>query len=257
MNFPGLLGLKSKQNVELARHNKFNGNDEFSMKTVSAVSTGFSFLAGGKNLAAETPIGVPAMNLQIGDAIPIPGFPGYLVNSEGNIFSKLRRGRTGGEAGDIQRELRPSINEQGYKRVVLFVGRRAHTEFVHALVLLAFVGPRPAGLHICHYDGNSGNNTLKNLRYDTPANNYLDSLRLGVAVRGPNHPLAKLDAEKVIEMRRRRAAGEKDKDLALAFGVSRSLCSEVGRGLHWSWVTMPESRAALSRALPSTEKGAN
>ena len=45
---------------------------------------------------------------------------------------------------------------------------------VHHLVAAAFIGPRPAGMVICHNDGNRNNNRAENLRYDTQANNIAD-----------------------------------------------------------------------------------
>lgn len=51
---------------------------------------------------------------------------------------------------------------------------------VHRLVMLAFVGPCPEGMEVCHNDGNSHNNHLANLRYDTRSNNVLDNVRAGL-----------------------------------------------------------------------------
>jgi hypothetical protein len=50
---------------------------------------------------------------------------------------------------------------------------------VHRLVLEAFVGPCPPGMEGCHNDGDQLNNRLDNLRWDTPSNNKLDSVRHG------------------------------------------------------------------------------
>lgn len=50
---------------------------------------------------------------------------------------------------------------------------------VHRLVMLAFVGERPKDMEICHNDGNSLNNHLDNLRYDTSSNNNWDMIEHG------------------------------------------------------------------------------
>lgn len=50
---------------------------------------------------------------------------------------------------------------------------------VHALVALAFIGPRPEGYDTCHADGDKQNNCISNLRYDTKTSNALDSVSHG------------------------------------------------------------------------------
>src|SRR5574343_1294423 len=44
---------------------------------------------------------------------------------------------------------------------------------VHSLVAAAFIGPRPAGAHINHKDGDPFNNYVENLEYVTPKENAL------------------------------------------------------------------------------------
>lgn len=50
---------------------------------------------------------------------------------------------------------------------------------VHRLVMLAFVGPCPDGLEVCHNDGDPTNNHIENLRYDTRHANIMDAVRAG------------------------------------------------------------------------------
>lgn len=76
------------------------------------------------------------------------------------------------------RVLRPGILQSGYKMVNLTgPGRKREYRYVHDLVLLAFVGPKPAGLEVCHGDGTRINNHLANLRYDTRSANQQDRWR--------------------------------------------------------------------------------
>lgn len=49
--------------------------------------------------------------------------------------------------------------------------------YVHDMVLAAFVGPKPAGLEVCHWNGIRGDNRLDNLRYDTRKANAQDRER--------------------------------------------------------------------------------
>lgn len=60
-------------------------------------------------------------------------------------------------------------------------------KFAHVLVLEAFKESRPDGMHACHNDGDTNNNTVENLRWDTPSGNMLDRVRHGT------HPHAKKD----------------------------------------------------------------
>lgn len=72
-----------------------------------------------------------------------------------------------------------SVNRGGY-RVVPLRGLGAKAQYVHHLVMLTFVGPRPEGMRITrHLDGDSQNNDLSNLIYGTDAENAADKIRHG------------------------------------------------------------------------------
>ena len=74
-------------------------------------------------------------------------------------------------------------------------GRPSDYKYVHALVMIAFVGPYPDGMNVCHNDGNPKNNHLSNLRYGTHAENMRDTLKHGTHAETNkthcprNHPL--------------------------------------------------------------------
>ncbi len=63
---------------------------------------------------------------------------------------------------------------QEYLRFWASNGRWKGMLKVHWVVMLAFVGPCPKGLIVCHNDGDKTNNRLSNLRYDTQRSNALD-----------------------------------------------------------------------------------
>lgn len=50
---------------------------------------------------------------------------------------------------------------------------------VHVLMMLAFVGPRPDGMEVCHNNGVPDDNRLANLRYGSNRENRLDSVLHG------------------------------------------------------------------------------
>lgn len=116
---------------------------------------------------------------------PVPGYEGsYEVSSLGRVRSiprvlTMRNGQTRTHPGRLLKP-RPAGRERMHLQVV--VGGRPR--YVHRLVLLAFHGPAPAGMQGCHNDGNSKNNRLDNLRWDTGSNNRYDSVRHGT------HPMA-------------------------------------------------------------------
>ncbi|MGI9368366.1 MAG: HNH endonuclease, partial [Ruegeria sp.] len=68
--------------------------------------------------------------------------------------------------------------------------------YVHALVLAAFVGPCPDGMHVLHYDDDAQNNNLDNLRYGTIAENKADAVRNGL------HPgaLSQQEKEQIVKL---------------------------------------------------------
>lgn len=95
----------------------------------------------------------------------VPGFPLHMVSSEGRIFS-----------WHSQKFLRPGIGSHGYLKLNLAMGK---TKLLHAVVAEAFLGPRPAGMDVCHRDDNRLNPRLGNLEYGTRAKNIQDTVRRG------------------------------------------------------------------------------
>lgn len=102
--------------------------------------------------------------------LPIPGFEGrYEVSNLGRVRSRTR-------------VLKPSAGSTGYPHVSLpdssaRSGFRVH--YVHALVTLAFLGPRPEGQQVRHGDGDRTHCALANLSYGTPVENEADKKRHG------------------------------------------------------------------------------
>lgn len=114
----------------------------------------------------------------------VSGFEGiYEVSDQGRVRSLdrlvlLKNGRKRREHGLI---LKPwKSNRGGYPAVNLAKNGHAKRNYlVHVLVLEAFVGPRPEGFACCHNDGDSANNHLSNLRWDTYSANNHDLVKHG------------------------------------------------------------------------------
>jgi hypothetical protein len=95
---------------------------------------------------------------------------------------------------------------------------------VAAAVLEAFVSQRPAGYVVMHIDDNPLNNALVNLRWGTPQDNARD---MAQKTRGGFQRLAPSD---VVNIRRRRTAGERGVELAVEFGVSEQRICDIYKG---------------------------
>ncbi len=102
----------------------------------------------------------------------IPGWEGlYEVSNLGRVRSVDRTVVTGLGPRRYKGRLRRVYTGDDLRPRVTFRG--AYNYKVCALVLKAFVGPRPHGMEACHNNGDSTDNRLENLRWDTPsANNY-------------------------------------------------------------------------------------
>ena len=108
----------------------------------------------------------------------------------------------------------------GYRCVIL-VRRNQHTTcFVHALVLEAFVGPRPEGWVCNHKNGNPGDNRASNLEWCTYSQNNQHAIDTGLRrVRGEDHYAHYFTAEQVLEIRRLHRAGLGPTPLSRQFKV--------------------------------------
>lgn len=117
--------------------------------------------------------------------LPVPGYEGlYEVSDQGRVRSidcldRLGRRRKG--------RVRVLTRDGYYLKVSLSRDGKLKSFWVHALVLTAFVGPRPEGMECCHGPGGPLDNRLENLRWDTPSANSYDTVSHG------NHHYARRD----------------------------------------------------------------
>jgi hypothetical protein len=110
--------------------------------------------------------------------------------------------------------------------------------YLHAVVLLAFVGARPAGMQCRHLDGNKLNNRLENLRWGTAKENASDSCRHGTLRTGSRQSQAKLTESSVLDIRRRAKTGGVgvQRQLSTEYGVSDTIISHVVSRKTWRHV---------------------
>lgn len=115
--------------------------------------------------------------------MPVPGYEGYYEVSDHGQVRSLDRW-VGGPWGPGTRRIagRPIstfLGPDGYVRTNLWRDNRGAVPLVHRLVLLAFVGPAPAGTEALHGDDDPGNPCLSNLRWGTQSENNHDRVRHG------------------------------------------------------------------------------
>lgn len=129
--------------------------------------------------------------------------------------------------------LKPQLDgRKNYLHVSL--GRHSMKQ-VHRLVAEAFLD-NPDGLpQVNHKDENKTNNTVENLEWCSAKYNNNYGSKVG-SKRGERHHGAKVTEEMVYEIKRRIVHGEKQKDLAIEYGLSTSQLSAINVGRYWGWV---------------------
>lgn len=100
-------------------------------------------------------------------------------------------------------------------------------------MMLAFVGKCPDGMEVCHNDGDPGNPSLNNLRYDTKSANQQDRIRHGSHQFGELNPSSKFTAAQVEEVVRRVKNGEVQRRVAKEMGMSPPLVCNIVKGNRW------------------------
>src|SRR3954452_19954894 len=101
----------------------------------------------------------------------LPGYEGlYKISDRGGVFNVRR-----------QKALSGTITTGGYHQVRLTKpGEPARAYLVHALVLMAFVGPRPYGYVCNHKSGKKLLNELEQLEWCTQRANVAHAAKMGL-----------------------------------------------------------------------------
>ena len=147
-----------------------------------------------------------------------------------------------------------------YWMVSLYHNRVQRAWFVHQLVALAFIGPRPEGHEVNHIDLDKQNNRFRNLEYRTHRGNVQHAFANGAiktehwskrepnrAVlnctqngikRGEDCPAAKLTAEQVRAIRQEFIPGQPGLKTTLGrkYNVSRTLIYQIVKHKAWKWL---------------------
>lgn len=166
----------------------------------------------------------------------IPGYEGYYsVSSWGRI--RRDKAQAGTQAGLILKAL---VAGNKYPRVYLWKDCVGTNCQIHALVALAFFGPRPEGAEVNHKNGIRTDNRAANLEYVTRQENMRHSRDvLGHDCIGERNPRAKLTGQDIEAIRRAGDDGERIAAIARRFGVGYSQISRILRGEAWRHLSSP------------------
>ena len=130
--------------------------------------------------------------------VPVKGYEDvYEVSNFGEVRSLERTITPRNKKSYVikQRSLRPGLNSMGYQTVSLCRQGKCKTFKVHALVAIAFLGPRPDKQIVRHGAKGKLNNSVQNLCYGTYKDNERDKIR-------DNTSPHVLPAEKILEIRK-------------------------------------------------------
>ena len=114
---------------------------------------------------------------------------------------------------------------------------------IHHLVLEAFKSKRPDGMEGCHNNGKRWDNSIWNLRWDTPKNNHADKKKHGTTAMGERIGISKLKYSDIPEIKDLRKNNYKYPQIGKMYGVHANTISKICRGLAW------KSAAPLNRRL--------
>jgi hypothetical protein len=169
--------------------------------------------------------------------------PGYRVGDDGTVWSR-RTSSMHGKMSDSWRRLKHKKYPKGYQSINLIAGGVQRHKFVHRLVLESFVGPCPYGMECRHLDGNPSNNSLANLKWDTPANNAADKVAHGTKVQGSKARNSVTNESEVLVIKRLLRVGLKQTVIAYAFGLNVAVINGISSGKRWNHVSIDDESAS-------------
>ncbi len=165
--------------------------------------------------------------------VPIQGFFGYFVGDDGSIWSQRNRGPIAGVLRKRAYKRKLKKMDNGYLSISLIPkpNERPVTLLVHRIVLLAFIGPCPAGMECCHDDGNRTNNKITNLRWGTKKSNAADRVKHGTNNHAERKHLKKRD---VVEIKKLLQIGNiSKKEIANRYKTKILAVQRIANGTSW------------------------
>lgn len=162
------------------------------------------------------------------------GYNGYEVSNLGRIKNILN---TRGILRNTPYILKLYKNSGGHFYIDLYKKYNRRRVGVSILVLETFfIGPKQQKVECAHLNGNEIDNNYINLKWTTHKENEGHKRLHGTMRLGENRYGAKLDDNKVIQIRSLYRQGWLQKDLAIKFEVSISIISRVINNVIWSHI---------------------
>ncbi len=150
----------------------------------------------------------------------IPSIPNYEVSSGGDIRHAVTK--------VIRKKQK---HWKGYETFSVRLNGKCQSISVHRSVCEAFHGPCPPGKQAGHKNGIRADNRAKNLGWITPKQNQADRLLHGTAMKGVEHPGAKLKRHQLEDIIFRVGRlKESQSYVGFLFGVAQATISEIMSG---------------------------
>lgn len=157
----------------------------------------------------------------------------YMISNYGRIKSLSRKGCV------RDRILKAKMGKNGYQQIILCKNGILKSYLVHRLVLEAFIGSCPIGMESCHNKGNTSNNFIGNLRWDTKKSNKNDSKIHGKLPdqKGSKNNNAKLNEWKIRIINRLLEDGcLTQKEIGKIFKISQTHISDIKNRKKWRFI---------------------
>lgn len=137
----------------------------------------------------------------------------------------------------MDKVLSSSLRDTGYNVVTLTKNGKKVTKMVSNLVTGAFLGPKPEGDQVSHFNGDSTDDRLFNLRYESPRFNNLRKIEHNTIRNGSDINTSKLSEQQVIDIRNLyEDGGITQRQLAKKYKVKQSSIWSIVNRRSWSHI---------------------
>lgn len=174
----------------------------------------------------------------------VRGYEGlYSVTSDGRVFAHQKVVTTKhGRSWTMPAKYLKPIRSNGYSKVTLYGATGGRSWLVHRLVADAWLPAEEGRPFINHKDSNRANNDLSNLEWCTTAENNRHGWREGgrkvtaavyAAFEKAHAARRRFTEAQVLSIRKRVAAGVKQKHLAAELGVCPATICQIVKGRNY------------------------
>lgn len=164
----------------------------------------------------------------------INDFPGYEIDTDGNIWSCLKDAKGGMDKSNWHSM--KWLKRGNYYYVALSLNGKHYNRLIHRLVAETFLDNPEQKPMVCHKDGNPENNKVENLYWGTALENQWDRKKHGTTVEGTKNGQTKLNEKQVRVIKHALNLGVSDRILSRMASVSPATIWFIRRGIRWGHV---------------------